>query len=147
MEIAAPVLTIAPVTPPQESTAGAPGAAGMASDSSHTHPSISSRHRVALNSSSVATVTYARKFSTKPVIVLTAINPSGRPVQLEVTSDIMTGADYTGCTIKGYRSQLLPGLSGILLIGPLISALSAFDVLGGSAANVEVSVVAFMPSN
>lgn len=66
---------------------------------------------------------------------------------LEVVSDVMTGALYTGCTIKGSRAQLLPALTSIILIGPLISALQNFDVLGGSASGVEVSVIAIQPSN
>lgn len=118
-----------------------------ASRGDHQHPRLTSSTRVALDASGNATVTYTRTFATKPAITLTAINPSGRAVTLEITNDVVVGGVYTGCVIKGYRSQLLPSLSGILLIGPLLTALGNFDILGGSAAGVEVNVIAIQASN
>lgn len=132
--------------PVPEARLAAAGAGVKASRNDHQHPRLTSSTRVTLGGDGTATVTYTRSFSSKPAISLTAINPSGRQVMLEVVNDIQVGADYTGCVIKGSRAQLLPALTSIVLIGPLISALQNFDVLGGSASGVEVSVIAIQPS-
>ncbi len=133
--------------PAAEATTPAPGSTAKASRDSHQHPRLTSASRVTLDAGSQAVITYTRTFATKPCIVLTAINPSGRQIQLEVVSDTQVGGVYTGCVIKGSRSQVLPNLGGIALLTGLITALQNFDVLGGSAAGVEVSVVALQASN
>lgn len=137
---------IAKTVPKSETVGGAAGAMNAASAADHQHPRLTSVHRVVLAANGTATVAYTRTFDKKPGIVLTAINPTGRVVALEVVTD--TGADgaWTGCTIRGVRSQVLPSLSGILLIGPLLTALGNFDIFGGSAAGVDVSVVAVQQS-
>lgn len=140
----APLANTAPLS---ESGTAVAGGGGAASRQDHVHPRLTSATRVTLAGDGTATVTYTRSFPSKPAVNLTAINPSGRQVVLEVTGDIQTGGLYTGCTIKGSRAQLLPALTSIVLIGPLITALQNFDVLGGSASGVEVSVIALMPSN
>lgn len=143
----APAALLSNAAPMSEASAAQAGATDKASRDSHQHPRLTSATRVTLDGGGLATVAYTRTFAAKPAINLTAINPSGRQVMLEVVSDVMTGALYTGCTVKGSRAQLLPALTSIILIGPLISALQNFDVLGGSASGVEVSVLAIQPSN
>lgn len=133
--------------PNPEATAGTPGVDPAAARGTHVHPRLTSSTRVTLDANGLATVMFTRTFIAKPAIVLTPANPTGRPVQVEEVSLIQSGGLYVGINIHGYRNQLLPSLSGILLIGPLITAISAFDVLGGSAAGVEVSVVAIQASN
>lgn len=145
-----------PYTPPQtllvstspqpEVTGGSAGAMEAASRGDHQHPRLTSSTRVVLDANGMVTVVYTRSFVAKPAITVTAINPSGRAVMLEIVNDVVTNGLYTGCVLKGYRSQLLPSLSGILLIGPLLTALGNFDVVGGSAAGVEVNVIAIQAS-
>lgn len=140
-------LSIGTDTPLPESAAGTPGSAAMAADSFHTHPTISWRGNVTLDASGLSTVTFGRTFNAEPPVFLTAVNPSGRPVQLEIVSYTQSPpGTWTGVNIRGYRSQILPSLSGIVLVGPLVTALSNFDPLGGSAAGVKACVVALMPS-
>lgn len=138
-------IPLATAIPPAES-AGAVGAVAAAAKEDHSHPRLTSATIVALDGGGVATVPFTRTFTARPVIGLAAINPVGRVVALEVTGYTMAGPLFTGCTIRGVRQQLLPALSGILLIGPLIGALSNFDIFGGSAAGIEVCVIALMPS-
>lgn len=141
--------------PMGEATAATAGASEAASRGDHQHPRLTSSTRVQLDASGNATVTYTRSFAAKPAIVLTAINPSGAQVVLEVISDTMTGGVYTGCVIKGSRARPLPTLnavSGLLTavitgVNDLVTALTGFNIFGGSAAGVEVSVVAIQPSN
>ena len=67
---------------------------------------------------------------------------------------VKTGNLWTGANIKGYRSQNLPvisAVSGILTavitgVNGIVSALTGFNVFGGSAANARVSCVFLMPS-
>lgn len=142
-----PASILSDAAPISEARTPAAGGAAQASRADHQHPRLTSSTRVTLGGDGTVAVTYTRTFTSKPVISLIAHNPTGRQVVLEVVSDTMVGAEYTGCVIKGSRAQLLPTLSGIVLIGPLITALQSFDILGGSASGVEVSVIAIMPSN
>jgi hypothetical protein len=146
MPVFMPPVLIGTGTPLPESTAGVAGAAATAADSAHAHPRLSSSSNVVLDGSGLATVTFTRIFPSEPVIALCPVNPAGQQVVLEVVTFIQTGAVYTGCTIKGRRAQLLPALSGIILIGPLITALSGFDPNAGAASGVKVCCIALMPS-
>ena len=146
---------LADEAPVPESRLANGGAGGMASRWDHEHPRLTSSTRVVLGADGTATVTYTRSFSKPPVVLLTAINPTGRQIVLEQGTDIQTGALYTGCTVRGYRNRPLPELApvgGLLTavvtgVNAVASNLTNFDVLGGSAAGVEVNVVAIMPSN
>jgi len=146
MPLSMPPVAIGNNLPLQETTVGDVGAAAAAADSMHVHPSISWRGNVTLDAAGLSTVMFGRTFAAEPPVFLTAINPSGRPVTLEIVSYVQSGGLWTGVNIKGYRTQILPTLSGIIIIGPLISALSNFDVFGGSAASVRACVIALVPS-
>jgi len=145
--LAMPPVPLGNNIPPQESAAGAVGSADSAAVANHSHPTISWRTNVTLDGSGMSAVNFGRTFAAKPPVFLTAINPAGRPVMLEIVSYIESPpGTYTGVNIRGYRSQLLPALSGILLLGPLLTALGNFDIFGGSAASVEVCLIALVPS-
>lgn len=139
-----------------KSEAGAPQAGtGMkASRMDHTHPTISWRGRVTLAADGTSPVIYGRSFSAAPVIQLTAINPSGGTVTLEVIADTVVDGLYVGCTVKGSRAQSLPiiaQVSGLLTavitgVNGLVTALTGFNVFGGNAAGVVVNVLVIEPS-
>lgn len=145
-DLTPPPINLADMQPSPEANSASPGNQNLAARPDHVHPRITSAQRVTIGADGTAVVTYSRDFSAKPAITLAALNPSGRAVSLEVVSDTLVGGKYVGCVVKGYRSQLLPSLSGILLIGPLLTALGNFDVLGGSAVGVEVNVIAVQAS-
>lgn len=144
-DVTPPPMFVARTMPLGESNAGAvPGDATMPPSADHQHPPVRSATIVTIKADGTAAVLYTRKFDAKPCFVPVPLNPAGRPVQVEVVSDILDGdGKIIGANIRAYRSQLLPSLSGILLIGPLLSAIGNFDVLGGSAAGVEVRFTAF----
>lgn len=146
MPYSPPPVPLSDQVPVSEATAPLSGVVGAAARTDHRHPRLSSATRVVLGADGTATATYTRQFTAKPVITLTAINPSGRQVTLEVISDIQSGGIYTGCVIKGSRAQTLPALGNMNIIGQLASALGNFDTLGGSASGVEVSVLALQQS-
>lgn len=134
--------------PPSETVSPLAGAGGMASREDHRHPRLSSATIQTLNASSEATITFSRTFSTMPAVVCLLYEASdSQPVVFKVKSWTQDAqGNYTGCVIRGFRSSILPSLSGILLIGPLISALASFNVFGGSAAGAQFCCLAIQPS-
>lgn len=149
-DIQAPVPDISGILsndmPISEATTATPGAVAKATRPDHRHPRLTSVQRVTLDANGLAIVTYTRTFTAKPGVVLTAINPSGRTVFLEVVSDTQSGGLYTGCTVKGVRSAQIAGLGSIVLLTTLITALTTYDPTGAPASGVEVSVIAIQPS-
>ncbi len=130
------------------SAEGTPGNTFLASRANHAHERLSSAGNYTLNGVGETTITFSRTFAVKPAAVC-LLDEAGdtQPVVFKVASWVQDGNGfYTGCTVKGYRSSLLPALSGILLLGPLVSALANFNVFGGSAAGVKFSFLALQPS-
>jgi hypothetical protein len=136
-------------TPPAaEGVAPVVGAGSSASRDDHIHPRLSSATVSSLDSTAHATVMFTRTFTTTPCVqCLLVETPDGQPVIFKVESWVMNGALYSGCVLKGYRSSILPSLSGILLIGPLLTALANYNVFGGSAANAQFCCLAIQASN
>jgi hypothetical protein len=137
--------------PLPEAMTAAPGSSGRLPDASHTHPSISVRHRVTLDSNGLATVTWAHSFAIRPGIFFCPINPGAGQVTVNVTSETVSNGVYVGCVIKGFRSRPLPTLSPVsaTLLSDLVTgvnaisaALTGFDANNASAAGVEVNVIA-----
>lgn len=135
---------LADTPPAAEAVQPGAGSAEKASRNDHVHPRLTSASRVTLDANSTAVVTYTRSFVKAPCVVPTPLNPSGRPVIVEIISDTMTGGVYTGCVLRGSRSQALPTISGLL--AAVTTALSNFDPFAASASGVEVSVVAIQQS-
>lgn len=107
--------------------------------------------------SGTATVTFTRAFNNKPGFSITEIDAAGsQPLVCVVTGFVGTGP-YTGCTIKGYRSQALPSqgqlsiaslLTGVINgVNALAASLTGFNIFGGSASGASVSVVAIARSD
>lgn len=91
-----------------------------------------------LDASGLATVLFSKGFDTQPAVALAAIAPGGtQPVILSVDSWIMSGGQFTGVVVKGYRTRPLPAVIALL------SGLVNYDVAAGSAVGVAVSAVAF----
>lgn len=145
---------LANTTPKSELGSAKAGTAVKASRMDHVHPTISWRGRVTLGADGKATVTFGRSFSAEPVIQLTAINPVGNKIVLEVESDIKTGDVWTAAVITGTRARALPTLgsvSGLLTavitgINSVTTALSGFNLFTDPAAGVVVNVLVIEPS-
>jgi hypothetical protein len=127
----------------------------------HQHPRLTSTTLATLGSNGQATVAFTRAFANKPGINPTEIDAtaSSQPLVLRAigwTQDA-NGA-YTGVIIQGSRAQLLPELtplSGVLtLLGQVITgvnavttALTKYNLFGGSAAGASISVIAVARSD
>lgn len=135
--------------PPGEGVSSSSGNGGRASRDDHKHPRLSSSTVQSLNGSGEAIITFTRSFTSMPAVTCLLYESSElQPVVFKVKTWAQDGnGNYTGCTIKGYRSSLLPALSGIVLIGPLVTALANFNVFGGSAAGAQFCCIALQPSN
>lgn len=134
--------------PAPEKTTPTPGTGNLASRDDHVHPRLSSATIVTINASNEATVTFTRTFTARPVVIPTLIESAdNQPVVFKVknyTQDAQN--NYTGCVIKAYRSQTLPAMGSVTLLGTLTGMLSSYNVFGGSVAGAEVSCFAIQPS-
>lgn len=135
--------------PVAEGVSPQPGMGTMASRDDHMHPRLSSATVGTLDSNARATVTFTRAFTNTPCVqCLLVENADAQPVVFKVESWVKdANGNFTGCVLRGYRSSVLPALSGVLLIGPVISALANYNVFGGSAANAQFCCLAIQPSN
>lgn len=84
------------------------------------------------------TIAFGREFIAEPTIALAVIENSGdQPVTLNVVSWTRVGGttgNYTGCVVRAWRAQILPSVLATLLGG--------FNVFGGTATGVRVSLTA-----
>jgi hypothetical protein len=146
--------------PSPEATTATPGTNQTKfAQEGHQHPRLTSTTLATLAADGTATVVFTRTFSAKPGVVITEVDSNAsQPLTPAVLSYQQDGQGrYVGCTIKGYRSQLLPvlsPLSGSLLLTGLITGvnalnamLSSFNIFGGSASGASVSVVAIARSD
>jgi hypothetical protein len=121
----------------------------MASRDDHKHPRLSSATVQTLDANGEAVVAFTRSFAALPAVTCLLYESSdAQPVVFKVkawTRDAQN--NYTGCTIKGVRSSILPSLSGVTLLTGLIAALANFNVFGGSAAGAQFCCLAIQPSN
>ena len=128
--------------PSGETRAGNAGTdAAMFAMGDHKHPRLTSATIVNLDGSGLATATFTRTFTTMPSVDLTPITPGGtQPVALQVDSWVMSGSDYAGCVVKGYR-----GSPTLLNLGIITTGLT-LNAFAGSASGVTVSVIALQNS-
>lgn len=150
-------------TPPSsEALAGVAGADTDYARADHQHPRLTSTTYATLNAQGQATVTFSRTFVNKPGLNLaeTDATIAMQPLVLRGLAWVTDAQGrYVGVTIQGSRAQMLPTLnpvSGILSgvitgTNALVSALTGFNIFGGSAAGATVSVIAVgrsdVPSN
>lgn len=134
--------------PPAETVSPAAGAGGMASRDDHKHPRLSSATVSTLNASGEAVIAFTRLFAAMPVVICTLYEAAdSQPIVFKVKTWAQDGnGNYTGCTIKGYRSATLPAMSGLTLVTSLVTALGNFNVFGGSAAGAQFCCLALQPS-
>jgi len=136
MPLYAPMPVPSDLPPSAEANAPAAGTAPAVSRYDHKHQRLTSSTVGTLNSSGEATVTFTRAFATKPSWTIeyeeAADNP---PIIFKVKSWVMSGSDYTGCVIKGYRSTTIPTNLVTLLLG------GVFNLFNGSANGVSYSAI------
>lgn len=143
-----PVLMLSSINPVSEKTAPSPGDMEVGARSDHVHPRLTSATMHNLGETGEATVTFTRPFAGLPAVTCLLYEATNsQPVVFKVKDWVRNGDAYTGCTIQGFRASLLPALSGVLLIGPLITALANYNVFGGSAAGAQFCCIALHPSN
>lgn len=143
MEVSAPLaVPLANSAPTAEAVSASPGSMDMASRADHTHPRLTATATGTLNASGEATITFTRSFASKPAVTVLYVEATdNQPVVFKVKSWTMTGGNYTGCVIKGYRSQTIPQNLATLLLGAI------FNLFAGSASGVEYSMIALAPSS
>lgn len=125
-----------------EAGSGQAGTMPMASRGDHTHPRLSATANGTLNASGEATITFTRSFANKPSVIITYVEAAdNQPLVFKVKTWTQSGATYTGCVIKAYRSQTIPTNLATLLLG------GVFNLFSGSASGVEYNLIAIAPSS
>lgn len=133
-----PLSTMPPIV---EANAPETGVGGMAARNDHRHERLTSTATGTLNGSAEATITFTRSFATKPSVVICYVESAdNQPIICKVKSWTMSGSDYVGCVIKGYRLQQLPAVL------TLLTQLLNFNVAGGTAVGAEYSFIAVASS-
>lgn len=144
-----PPMLILSDTPPM-GEAGTPnaGTATKATRQDHQHPRLTATATGTLNASAQADIVFTRSFTSKPAVTVLAVENNTNPVpRFKVQSWVIDGqGKYTGCKIYGDKARALPALSGILLVGPLITALAGF-LPYEPAVGAEYSLIALQPSS
>lgn len=128
---------------PPKSEAGIPivGTNETAARADHEHPRLSATATGVLNASGEATITFTRTFTAKPAVIPTYVEAAdAQPIVFKVKSWTIANGVYTGCVIKGYRSQAVPQNLATLLLG------GVFNLFAGSAAGAEYTLIAVQPS-
>lgn len=147
--------------PKSETVSATAGAAQVASRDDHQHPRLTSTTYAALDANGEATIAFTRAFTNKPGLNLTETDAAtgSQPLVLRGLGWIQDGQGrYTGVVIQGRRAQMLPTLnplSGVLTlvtqvvtgVNTLVSALTGYNVFGGSASGATVSVIAVARSD
>ena len=125
--------------------AGVPLAGVMeeASRGDHRHPRLSATATGTLNGSGEATITFTRTFAAKPAFNCNYVEAAdAQPVAFKVKTWTQDGGgNYTGCVIKGYRSQVVPTNLVTVLLG------GVFNLFAGNANGVEYSFIAIQQSS
>lgn len=138
-------IAFASSAPLPEATSATAGAQTQAARGDHVHPRLTSTTVQSTAADGTATIVFTRTFpiAKKPGVVLTAYDANAQPITFQVTA-FQTDAgvnNYTGCTIKAYRSQTIPQNLATLLLG------AVFNLFGGTVGVTEFSCVAIMASN
>lgn len=143
-----PVISLSNQDPAAEKVTPAPGSGDQGARADHVHPRLTSATVQNLNASGEVQVMFTRSFAGIPAVTCLLYEATtAQPVVFKVKDWVRDGDAYTGCIIQGVRASVLPALSGILLLGPLITALANFNVFGGSAAGAQFCCIALQPSN
>lgn len=124
--------------PIAESNVASPGQEEKAARPDHVHPRTSSTSSGVLAANGEATVTFTRTYDIEPAVVITYVEAAdNQPVIIKVKSWIQDSNNkYTGCVIKGYRSQAVPQNLTTLLLG------GVFNLFGGTVTGVKYSLTA-----
>lgn len=128
--------------PMPEANSPAAGTGTQASRNDHTHPRLTSTATGTLNSSGEATITFTRVFSAKPAVTIILVESAdNQPVIFKVKTWTQNAQnEYTGCVIKGYRSQTIPQNLVSLLLG------AVFNLFAGTTTGAEYSLIALQQS-
>lgn len=137
-----PAAILSDALPPSEAVTATAGATALASRDSHRHPRLTSATNETLGASGEVTVAFTRLFVTMPVLTCLLIeSANNQPVIFKIKSWVQDGSlNYTGCVVKGYRSQTVPQNLVTLLLG------GVFDLFNGSAVGAQFACIALLAS-
>lgn len=155
--LAATVPTIANETPMAEATGGAAGLDGMkVPGAKHRHPRLTSTTVGTIAAGNTATIVFTRSFADEPGIDYMELPPTSNtttPVAGDLAATAQptackviawtknAGGEFTGCTIRVFKSQTIPQNLVTLLLG------AVFNLFGASVVGTRFSIIALARSD
>lgn len=136
-----PSVALSDSAPKSEGMKPVAGTAGAASRADHIHERLTSAFDVTLDSNGYADVKFSRTFVKKPALAYASLDNLGGPVPDFSASLVIENGLYVGARVYGERKKALPLLTGLALIGNLITALTGYKAWE-PAAGAVVCVVA-----
>lgn len=121
----------------------------------HQHPRLTSVTTGSIASGNTAVVAFTRSFSAEPGIDYIELPPTpttttpvagdlaatAQPTACKVVAWTMDGVNYTGCTIRVFKSQTIPQNLVTLLLG------AVFNLFGASVVGTRFSLIAIARSD
>lgn len=153
-EIAAALID--PGNPKGESTVPNAGSMAKAQGAGHEHPRLTSAVIGSVVSGNTATISFTRSFSKEPSIDYAELPPtsttttpdpadtaaSAQPTAFKVVAWQRDGnGNYTGCTIRVWKSQTVPQNLATLLLG------GVFNLFAASVVGTRFSLIALARSD
>jgi hypothetical protein len=108
----------------------------------HQHPRVSSSKPVTLDANGQGVATFSRPFSVEPLPAFAQMPPLGAgPCIFLVESWVMSGADYVGANVRGYRLSAPQNLATVQVLGISVAVGGQTVTTYGPANGVKVSVI------
>ena len=135
--------------PPGEKTGGAVGSdVVMYARADHQHPRLTSSTPVTLDANGAGAVTFSRSFPAEPMPAFARM-PGGTtgPCVFDVDSWVMSGSDYVGANVKGYRLSPPATQTSVQVLGINVVLAGQAIVTYGPASGAKVSVIMISSSS
>jgi hypothetical protein len=131
------------IVPSSEGAGGIGSSTVMFARADHQHPRITSSRPLTLNASGQGVATFSKPFTNEPVPTFSQM-PGGvaGPCIFAVESWIMTGDEYTGANIRGWKlAAPTQTLASVNVVGIAVTVGGQSITTYGPAAGAKVSVI------
>lgn len=119
-------VTLSDSVPKSEGMKPLAGAADAASRADHVHERLVSAFAVTLDSTGYYDVEFTRTFKSKPALAYASLDSIGGPVPDFSATFVVKDGLYIGARVYGERKKPLPLLTGIALVGNLVTSLTGY---------------------
>ena len=128
--------------PPSEGSGAVGSDVAMYARGDHQHPRVSSSKPVTLDANGQGVATFSRPFTSEPLPAFAQMPPLGvGPCIFLVESWVMSGSEYVGANVRGYRLSAPQNLATVQVLGISVAVGGQTVTTYGPANGVKVSVI------